>query len=771
MLGCLLLCCLPLCATAGQADSSALALHRALKAMNQAQPDEAAFYAIDSLTITHQDMQLELAAGEIMFFAPVMFDSTARYFAAYYRGPGVLQFMPPVQIERDQLHRFFGSDSLNRPIEDALLVFEDSLAQVLRARCRATDRRPPKQMLREAVDRRKDLTENENYYYVFTALRALLETTDKPLLLINCRPKESDRLIYLYNPFSGEEVSLYREHRAPGEDYFELVNSYHENLDETYAQINGPARGRLEALHYVLAGAIDRKGKYTGQATVTLRAHGAPTRLAFLYLHPELEVDSVFDSGERAVPLIRYEDDVHMSPALYLCLNDEIRQDDSLTLSVYSHGDIAKAEIGIFDVTAGGEWYPHVSYRQYATFDMTFRTPLEYEFVAVGNEVARDTIGDTLITHWRVEEPVSNVSFTIGPVQRYEFGDSAIGPVEVYYSEDVHERITWGRLGYETPAKDIEEQVAADVIGAVKLFTDWFGPFPHERLVVTEVFSYHGEAFPGFLHLGLQTWMTGDRWGNEKLFRAHETAHQWWGVALGYETYHDQWLSEAFAEYSALLYIEETMGRERYDELLREYRDEILSVRNYGFGIKGAEAGPIILGSRTAGTKTEGDYELIVYKKGAWVLHMLRELLDRQEVSAGQPGTRFRAMMADFFTTYAGGEAATADFQSVVEKHSGEDMDWFFRQWVYGTEIPGIDARWRKDQDSAGWYLYLTVNVAGVDSSFHWPASVSFVMEGARWEEALEVRPPVTIRRFGPYPDKARAPQFRLSLEMLGRVR
>ena len=72
----------------------------------------------------------------------------------------------------------------------------------------------------------------------------------------------------------------------------------------------------------------------------------------------------------------------------------------------------------------------------------------------------------------------------------------------------------------------------------------------------------------------------------------------------------------------------------------------------------------------------------MVYKKGAWVVHMLRILmLDLKTMNED----RFTETMQDFYRSYQGQRASTDDFRRVVERHAGTDMGWFFDQWVYGT--------------------------------------------------------------------------------------
>ncbi len=731
------------------ATLSGLAAHDAFQQMYTTRPLDDSLYWAEGFSLRHQDFMLTFDRADILFFEPVTLNSEEHYFAAYFCGDGHIRFRPSVELERDQLKRYVGSDSLVRKTDHALLLFDDSLYQDIRSQIELKDPKPSRRMQKDAQKRFDDLTVDETYHYIFTTLRAHVEPTEHPFLLVNCKPEDSERIHYMYNPFSSEEVSLWLEHRAPGQDFMELVNSYYENIDSTSYNLNGEPKGSFNAIHYDLDGTIDRKGNYVGTAKVDIEIVGPQAQLVRMYLHREIDVDSILDASGRTVPFVRAEDNSHRQLSLFVFLPEQRMIGDTLHLTFYYEGEIAKANLGLFDVTAGGEWYPHMAYRQHAAYDMAFHTPAEYEFVAVGDEIERRTDHDTLITRWIVDQPAANVSFMIGPLKKYEFYDDLYKfPLKVYYSEEVHERIGWARLGYETRGKDGQEEVAEDVMHAAWFFSREIGPYHGDTLVVTEVFNSHGEAFPGFLHLGLQTWMHTDRWGNEHLFRAHETAHQWWGVAVGYETYHDQWLSEGLAEFSALDWLRRK-DTGLFREFVEDYGKEIRSVRDYGFGIKGTGPAPIILGSRTAGSKTEGDYQLIVYKKAALMLLMLEQIMDPTGIQQGVADADFRAMLRDFYETYKGHRASTRGFIEIVEKHTRQNMSWFFNQWLYGSDIPKYDIQWTKREDEKAKYIEGEVRVTGVDSTYRMPLDFKLSDEKRwnSWTWRFWITPPVTTIR------------------------
>ncbi len=717
---CTALLLLSLALPARAADSAEL--RQAFDSMMPVELDPATTCAVHDFVLTQPNCEIHLDSGRIAFFAPVTFDSVPHRWAAWFKGEGRFQFDPPVEIERDQVRRFYESDSLNRSFNQVLLLISDSLADAIALECPPADEKFDNGDRSDADDRRDELTRDENFYYLFAELKSLSERSERPFFMANFEP-DGGRTYFTYNPYSFEEIRLLKRYWAPGySNVMETVCSYHEGLDSTYRTLNGSSKWPIAPLYYVTDGEIDRGGKFTGSARMKARVLRPNLQLLNLNLHPKLKVDSVVSADNSPVEFIRYKNKDNESLPLYLLFDRPQSDWDTLDLTFYYNGDIARAELGIFDVTAGALWYPHIAYQQDALFDMTFRTPIEDEFVATGTLLKRDTVGDTLVTRWQMMRPSQNASFSIGPVRCYRYTDKTGKPVDIYYSEAVHEHAMWEQYGLGTLTNDIQDQVAKDVIGALDLFSRRFGPYPYRDLRVSEIFRLHGEAFPGFLQLGTPTWLSTDQWGDEQLFRSHEVAHQWWGVGVGAQTYHDSWLAEGFSEYSGLLYVQSALGDDRFYDRLKEYRDDIFSARKYIFGLSGAEAGPIILGIRTQSSKTKGDYELVIYKKGACVLHMLRWLLTDLNTL---DDARFYEMLADYYRTYAGRSASTADFQKVVEKYADQDMDWFFREWVFGTDLPEFRFEYNVEKGDQDTYVIRgTVKAEGISQAFRMPVPV-----------------------------------------------
>jgi aminopeptidase N len=198
-------------------------------------------------------------------------------------------------------------------------------------------------------------------------------------------------------------------------------------------------------------------------------------------------------------------------------------------------------------------------------------------------------------------------------------------------------------------------------------------------------------------------------------FRAHETSHQWWGHRVSWKSYHDQWLSEGFAEFSGNLYIQFRRNESVYLARLRDQKKELLSLGDLGRR-RYESVGPIWMGQRLSSAEYRGAYFYVVYNKGGWVLHMLRMML--HDPRNPEPDTRFINLMQEFTRTYHNQPASTEDFKAMVEKHmtpsmdldGNRKMDWFFHQYVYGTGIPQYEFKYQL-QDAGGGRWKLTGQV------------------------------------------------------------
>jgi len=141
------------------------------------------------------------------------------------------------------------------------------------------------------------------------------------------------------------------------------------------------------------------------------------------------------------------------------------------------------------------------------------------------------------------------------------------------------------------------------------------------------------------------------------------------------------------------------------------------------------------MGLRLNTFKTGGAYNRLVYPKGGFVLHMLRWLMWDRDTGDKD----FIAMMHDFVSTYLNQNASTESFKSIVEKHMKPSMDltrdgkmdWFFRQWVYGTEVPSYRLDYSLSPEADGKYLFTgKITQSGVSSGFVMGVPIYFDFDG-----------------------------------------
>lgn len=260
---------------------------------------------------------------------------------------------------------------------------------------------------------------------------------------------------------------------------------------------------------------------------------------------------------------------------------------------------------------------------------------------------------------------------------------------------------------------------------SLRYFTSLFGKYPYPAFRgAFHPFDF-GQGFPTLLMIPAT-----DRANKYTyVFIAHETAHQWWGDIVAWRSYRDQWLSEGFAEYSGILYTGLRSGAGSRDDLISELRESLRlpprSEINFGKG-RLVDVGPIILGHRLSTRKTSNAYTTLIYNKGALVLRMLHFLLS--DPSSGK-GDGFFDMMSDFVKRYQYQSASTDDFRMVANEHFARspigqkyhlnNLDWFFRQWVYHTELPSYQMEYQL-QDQPDGKVLLTGTMKQEDAPQDW---------------------------------------------------
>ena len=169
-------------------------------------------------------------------------------------------------------------------------------------------------------------------------------------------------------------------------------------------------------------------------------------------------------------------------------------------------------------------------------------------------------------------------------------------------------------------------------------------------------------------------------------FLAHELAHQWWGQAVGWKNYHEQWLSEGFAQYFA--------AHVRGEGERRRRRSRTCCGRCAAGRSTASPQGPVYLGYRLGHIKSDSRvFRAVIYNKAAMVLHMLRQLVGDEAFFRGH---------ADVLCGVAVQEGGHRRLPVAMEKASGQDLSAFFEAWIYRTAIPRLQVRHSAGLDRDG---------------------------------------------------------------------
>ncbi len=670
--------------SAGKTDAAA-AYWQVYEQFLDMAPDPAQKAEVENLTLQRDVGRFLLEKGTLYLCTPV----NGRVYAAIFRGRGTFSFTPPTEVEKAQLARFYKTPALTKAFKTLFLIFADSTLAELRGQLDFSPGHPGPEFDDAVHYALRYLSRKRGKQFDFALLKIALNELHNDFFHAHFSWQKTTPFFWEINPFEEEEVRFMRRLRGPSYLYIaEVINQFQLQRDR---EVNGQGRAEqkshLEVDQYTLDVTLTGSQlRFSARAAVHFTALAAQQQWISFRLFNNLEVDSAFWEDHRPAVFVKEKD----NPYLWLHCDPPLAAGQTRRVVLHYHGKLIERQGDWFYLLSSRTWYPKNGNRHRANFDITYRYPKNFQFSSSGVRVSQDTVGNQIISRWVSARPAHNMSFNIGFFKEYEIITGSMPPITVQMAETGHQEIArrLGTMGIGS-GRQMEKQVGKDVLNSIRFFQEVYDTLTVPHFFATDIPFRHGEAFPGLIHLSWRTFQRTREDGSDEVFRAHEVAHQWWGIGVDFETYHDQWISEAFAEYSGWWYLQsqrlmEENDDQKFYDLLAERRKEIVGNRKYIFG-RGKKAGPIWMGYRTLSADTQGDYRLIIYQKGAWVLHMLRMML--LDLDTGSEET-FRQIMKGFYRKYKGQKVTTAHFRDFAVAVSGQDLDWFFQQWVYGTDIP-----------------------------------------------------------------------------------
>lgn len=320
-------------------------------------------------------------------------------------------------------------------------------------------------------------------------------------------------------------------------------------------------------------------------------------------------------------------------------------------------------------------WFPcHDVTNQKMTTELLARVRTGYFALSNGEliSVIENPSDNTTTYHWKQDQPHPAYLVTVAIGEYEKIGESLDGlPVDFYVYKD---RVEEGRRLFGNTSK------------MIKFFEEKFGcAYPYAKYAQVLVDDFLFSAMENTSATTMTDRCLLDTRAGLDLdyddIVAHELAHQWWGDLVTCKDWTQIWLNESFATYSEYLWREQTKGRDEarfslFQDFLTYLREDWKSHRR-----------PIV------SNKYRFSEELMdrhAYEKGACVLDMLRWIL-------GDDG--FFRSLSHYLNKFRFGVAETGDFKVAIEEATGQNLYWFFDQWLHGEGYPEFDVSydWNRD--------------------------------------------------------------------------
>jgi hypothetical protein len=708
--------------------------------------------AVKDAVVSAEDMTLTVPDGT-MFVAEAEGEPTA----VVLLGRGDLAFAPAPQAERSQLRVVTGAETLQSPTDAVFLrVHPDSVKTFLSAR---------EMVDRPSVDPR-DFKRAEDIFRQDVARSYSLDLGDLsadlwsllPMagdVIAEIRTRRFETLTFVKSGTEVEDISLFdRKNRRNLSVYQSRAH-----LAKFTRFYNDEDRADYVVHAYELDVRFDPpKRRLDGLAKLAVEVTAPSINSFTLKLSDALEVKAI------------------TSRELGRLLSVRVRGQDSVVVNLPA--TLVRGFRLNLEVLYGGRLEPQsldretiqVSAPQQEQQQDDFEMPLEESFLfsnrsywypqaaVLGYSTAEIRV--TLAEPWVALSSGQLVSATLAPgpvergVRRREFTFAARQPVR-YLALLVARLVEARREKLALHGGEVELRVLANARQAgrgkdlaktatsiLKFYTSLVGEVPYADLTVAAV----EQRLPGghspahLVVLAVQGPGPALRWSEDpgalpfpEFFIAHEVAHQWWGQAVGWKNYHEQWISEGFAQYFAALYAERAHGPAAFNAVLR---------RMQGWAVDQSDQGAIFLGYRVGHAKGESRlFRAVVYNKGAMVLHMLRGLVGDEAFFTG---------LKRFYTTWHYKKAGTDDFRRSMEEASGRDLGRFFEQWVIGDGVPQLSYSWRVENRPGVPEVVIRFEQAG--DPYQLPVTVTLDYDNNRssdsvvklTEKVVEVRLPLT---------------------------
>ena len=707
---------------AAPAPTAPRALYQALNALR---PDPSRVYNFKFLSLQRDVLSITLEEGKIAFVEPLGGRITGMVFA----GRGHAIAIPRQPGERRSLAEFTGVPILDQAFSRAYFRFDDDTAQEIARELAKAGEQPTSDA--EFTENWDPIFANTNPWHSLRIMEDWLSTAPRPYFYAGILSDTQGIVDLSVDQRREEQVLFGHPRRLEGGALAYDVWASFRGQDEP-----SDASETFVPVDFKIDTKIADDLSLDGTTIMDVKAVRGGDRIIPLELSRRLAVAGVQDGS--GSPLVDFQNEdlskrqiaTRGDDTVLVVLPAPVSAGGVFRLQVSYHGSvIGDAGNGVEYVGEHETWYAHpAGLADFAPFDLTFRWPKRFTLVATGTEVEAHEEGDFESARWVSRVPFAVAGFNLGEYQT-ETANASDPRIRLYANQQLETAIL-ARLEPrpapilpksgvpELPAAVLDsaplippdpaavlKHLGTQILDSIHFYEKLNGPFPFGSLNISQIPGTVGQGWPGLVYLSTYAFLPPEpeqRAGLTELSQQmaheimpfHEVAHQWWGNVTTAASYRDVWIEEGMANYLSLLYDESRKpAAHPLKTWLERYRSELLA-RAPGSSQDVEETGPLTLGYRLATATDPPAYNTVVYGKGTWVMHILREML--RDPASADPDARFRHLLQTILTQYRFKPLSTADFQEAVQQEMTPSMDlegdhtmnWFFDEWVKNTGIP-----------------------------------------------------------------------------------
>ena len=680
-----------------------------------------------------------------------------------YLGSGKIEYAPPTYeedrgMERQQLKRFAGVEELSYESKSASISFPDArdekFFRSFEQNVTVVADSPEHEAIEKYIKRIKKAFGSNSFRNAwFSGYLRELYGDDEPFEFdIGAEGVEgspAEVLYFEYDPNEEKEVTIAGVNEKAQGWRGSLWNNFHKLEDYRDPNfriyyLEGEKKEEYDILSYLIDATIIGSGRknFEAETVVDVRSLRDNLRLFTFALDARLLFSELHLDDGTKLHFHREKSNFRdvESGIIHVLLPEPVNKGEEFRFRVSYAGDLLEPiGLGTFAVKDNDRWYPTWGNpHNKATFDVTLRAPEGNVISCAGKKVKEWKEGGNIVGHWVLDEPQDLIAFNVGdfvshtvttrsgmPITAYSdrYGIKGLYGIEVGGEQIQYEGTYIKRLS-ATSAK-MAEPVAQEICNCVELYTELYGKLPFSKLDATSHPWSHGRGATTVLLLW--DWAFYSETAANFLevenhlppgtldihaFRAHETAHQWWGHVVNFKTLTDNFLSEAMAEYSSYMYVEKRFSPERMFAKL----DKTWGLLHPD-GWDWEKYVPIALWWRGSSVENEcpkWHHQALLYNKGAYVIHMLRMMVR----FLGGTDDDFFDILREFQKKFYCQDASVMDFKDTFEKHFRRNLDWFWNQWLFSTGIPEINFSYDLKKSSGKYKISGDLNQVNTDFDF-----------------------------------------------------